>query len=233
MTNNLIKCSNCGKEISKNAKSCPSCGAKPKGTHPFTVLMAIIGVFWLIGYAVSGTTGSNTSVTSPVSSPVPTSVSNTSSMAKNAIQDNWTIDSGESKMDGSKTIYIGTQAVNTIHYWLGSKTPTLVLRCKEKTTDVIFDTGTSAQPEYGSYDEYTVRVRFDDDKPIKYKWSGSTDNKALFASGAVGFAKKISKSKAIKIEFTPFNSSLQIAEFNVDGLSKHLPELAKTCGWKL
>lgn len=40
---NLVKCRDCEHEISKNAKSCPSCGApQRKRTHPITMVFGVL-----------------------------------------------------------------------------------------------------------------------------------------------------------------------------------------------
>ncbi len=56
----LIKCGDCEQEISKKAKSCPSCGApQKKRTSPVTKLLAII-IFGSMGIAIfSGGGGSS------------------------------------------------------------------------------------------------------------------------------------------------------------------------------
>lgn len=46
----LVKCKECGKEISKKATSCPNCGAKPRRTSAFTWLIAVLVVLWMIGH---------------------------------------------------------------------------------------------------------------------------------------------------------------------------------------
>lgn len=48
----LIKCTTCGKEISKNAKSCPSCGQPNKKTSPFTWFVAICFGVWVISILI-------------------------------------------------------------------------------------------------------------------------------------------------------------------------------------
>lgn len=46
----MIKCHECGKEISSEAKACPHCGAKPKsgiGCGPMLGIVLIAGIAWL------------------------------------------------------------------------------------------------------------------------------------------------------------------------------------------
>jgi len=45
----LVKCHECKHEISKKAKACPNCGAKPRRTSLFTWLVLIVFIFWCIG----------------------------------------------------------------------------------------------------------------------------------------------------------------------------------------
>lgn len=49
----LIKCKECGHEISKSAKSCPNCGAKIVRTSGFTKLVAFFIALSVIGYIAS------------------------------------------------------------------------------------------------------------------------------------------------------------------------------------
>lgn len=47
----MIKCDECGQEISKKAEKCPKCGApKKKKASVFTWIITIVLVFWMIGY---------------------------------------------------------------------------------------------------------------------------------------------------------------------------------------
>lgn len=68
----LIKCSECGKEISSKAKTCPHCGTTPKKkTGCLTVLACAIVVFFAVGVIsrMNNPGGVNQSTASRVSSP--------------------------------------------------------------------------------------------------------------------------------------------------------------------
>lgn len=145
----------------------------------------------------------------------------------------WRIFRSTSAMDDSKTVVVELTAENFIKGWLSEYSPVLVIRCKENKTELYIRTGMSSDPEYGLYNEHTVRIRLDDGKPFKQRWSDSTDNEALFAPKSIALAKDIAKSKKMLFEFTPFSSSPQTVEFDVQGLMPHLEELAKTCNWKI
>lgn len=61
---NLFNCKDCGKEISKQAATCPNCGAKVKKNSPiltaFAILICLFVVCGIIGsFSKSGKTGSS------------------------------------------------------------------------------------------------------------------------------------------------------------------------------
>src|SRR5262249_29583602 len=136
-----------------------------------------------------------------------------------------------SKMDDSKTVVFRLDAEESVKGWLESHVPTLILRCKEKSTDAYMVTGMAASVESGG-DAHTVQVRFDDKPVDEQRWHDSTDDKALFAPNPVSFIKKVSTAKRLRIGFTPFNASPVIAEFDVTGFGSHMSELSETCHWK-
>jgi len=69
----LVKCKDCGHEVSKSAKACPNCGAKLPGRHPILITLLaliIIGVFGsLIGTISETDTGPVSTVSSAVAQP--------------------------------------------------------------------------------------------------------------------------------------------------------------------
>ncbi len=107
----------------------------------------------------------------------------------------------------------------------------MVIRCQENKTEVYVVTGTTASVEYAT-DSHTVRLRFDDEKPITQHWSESTDSKALFAPNAILLAKQLSDHNKFTFEFTPFQGNPAIAVFELDGISKHIGKVEKACGWQ-
>lgn len=75
----LVKCKECGQEISQKAGSCPKCGAPiKKKTSLFTWIVAIFAGLWLIGYLGSLGNNSNGAASAP-SAASPTSKGTTKS----------------------------------------------------------------------------------------------------------------------------------------------------------
>lgn len=60
--NKLVKCSDCGHEISKKAKTCPNCGAKPK-KGSLVAILVLIGFIWFMISLVPDTPRQNTRYT--------------------------------------------------------------------------------------------------------------------------------------------------------------------------
>jgi Type VI secretion system VasI, EvfG, VC_A0118 len=108
------------------------------------------------------------------------------------------------------------------------------------TVEEGFDGGPSAQHKVG------LRL---DNNPARYEsWNESTDHEALFAdneaylmrsdvvypAGAVVMlAKELARAKALTFQFTPFDGSPQVAQFDLRGLDTHLGKVAEACGWSL
>ena len=123
-----------------------------------------------------------------------------------------------------------------VKQWVGNKGiyyPNDSCKSCKLNAQVYINIGVSVNPELGLYNKFTVRIRLDDNKLFKQRWSESTNGEALFAPSSILLAKKINKSKTMLVEFTPYSSNSQLAEFNVRGLEPYLKELANTCKWKL
>lgn len=231
----LIRCPDCGKEFSDAAAACPNCGRPnatptpaPRKTGCFSWGCLAIIVLGIIGALSESGSHSPATPSADVSKYVSTSPA---AAAAAAPSDHWTVERGTSKMDDSKSVTLSVDASGPISGWLATKVPSLYVRCREHKTNVFVVTGMAAEPELGEYDEYTVRLRLDDGSPFAQMWSESTDKEALFAPEAIALARRLARSKRLRFSFTPFNASHAIAEFDVTGLSTHLPELARTCGW--
>ena len=142
----------------------------------------------------------------------------------------------KSPMDDSKSVILALDAEGMAQGPHGAVRPKLMIRCQEGKTESYVVTGMAANIE-GSSDggpsEYhTVRVRFDDAPPKQFGlWSESTDHQALFIGNGMALAKELSKANAFTFQFTPFDGSPQVVQFDVQGLDPHLHKLAEACGW--
>jgi type VI secretion system protein VasI len=137
-----------------------------------------------------------------------------------------------SAMDDTPTVAYTLDAENEISGWLARNRPTMIVRCRERKTEAYVTSGMSAQPELGEYQRHTVRLRFDDEQATSQLWSQSTNNEALFAPSGVALAKRLAKTKRLRLQFTPFNANAQVVEFETAGFDQVIDEIAKPCGWK-
>jgi len=143
----------------------------------------------------------------------------------NTTETKWHVTEDLSPMDGSKTVVLALDADNQVQGWIKSTTPTLIVRCKEKATEVFVWTGTSANVEGGS-DEHTVRLRLDENTPTTEHWSESSNDQSLFAPDGSGLAKQLVGARILTFEFTPFNANPAVARFSLQGLEQHIQKVA-------
>jgi len=144
---------------------------------------------------------------------------------------NWSVSVSVSPIDDSKNVVLQRIAENDFSGWLKQYRGSLVLRCKENSTDAYVVTGIQANPEYGSIDEVTATIRYDKDRAINIKMKGSTDGEALFFKRPIAEIKKMMSRKQMLFKFTPFNASPTMAVFLLTGLSESIKDLRWSCGW--
>ncbi|MDR0274124.1 MAG: type VI secretion protein [Burkholderiaceae bacterium] len=143
----------------------------------------------------------------------------------------WRVDKETSRMDDSTNVMVSLEAESNISGWPSKTyTPSLVLRCKEKKTEVYIVTGMSPQVEYGT-NGATVTLRFDKDKATKIQTSKSTDGQALFFGQSVSFIKNMIGHSTLLFEFVPFNSSPAMTTFDLKGIEEAIKPLRETCKW--
>lgn len=147
--------------------------------------------------------------------------------------ENWAMDEDTSEMDGSATVVLTALADADIQGWSTSVRPSLIVRCREGKTDVYVATGVQANPEYGHYQEVTVRYRLDESSPRRQLWNESTSGEALFAPEPVALARALAGASQFRFEFTPFQASAQTVTFAVSGLETKLARVADSCHWHI
>lgn len=142
----------------------------------------------------------------------------------------WQRTEAKSEMDDSKTIVLKLSAETPIAGWLTkSVVPSLIIRCKEKRTDLYIVTDMAANPERG--DGFSVRLRLDSKEAVRETWSESTSKDSLFSHDAVALATSLENTSTFLFEFTPFNSAPQLVRFDVRGLQPELTTLSQACLW--
>jgi len=142
----------------------------------------------------------------------------------------WILHSSTSAMDDSSGAFLENASTVPVHGWPGQEVyPTLIIRCREHALDMYVNTGFAAQPEIGKYEEASIRYRIDDASPIASIAAESTDQKGLFFKNPAAMVGRLKKAKRLSFEFTPFNSGLAVASFNVADLASALQPLRDAC----
>ena len=89
----------------------------------------------------------------------------------------------------------------------------IVIRFKGRQLDAYVTT-----PEMVGHDDTSVRVRFDDSKPITQDWSRSEDYHGLFSPDPRGLVAKLQTSKKFYVEYHPYEKVPETLSFDVAGL---------------
>lgn len=211
----LIKCHECGKEVSDEAGQCPHCGAKPK--KKTSLLTWIIALF--VGYVIFRTVlVSNSTPTTPAS--LTPSPSNTTQTAP--AKPTWNYDSNKDEVSGKDGKSAMLQSINSHNldfpYQGGTRGMLIVRKHPRHGKDVIFNI-TKGQLLCGVQD-CLVSVKFDDKPPIKVTASAPADHshETLFLSGFDRLVKGFKESKTTIIEVTFYQQGSKTFEFPTEGL---------------
>jgi len=86
----------------------------------------------------------------------------------------WVVTKSVSRMDDSQTVVLTLWANSSISGWPGRVvTPSLLLRCKERSVDAYVNVGMRQNVEAGNLEGATVAVRFDKDPAREFNMNHS------------------------------------------------------------
>ena len=232
----LIKCKECGHEISKSAKSCPNCGAKIVRTSGFTKVVAFFMVLGLIGY-MSGlanqtkttkATNSTASSTGSDSSTEPTKI-------KEPPKPSWQTFTSKDEMTGEFQAFAGsprakatprmTFPYSDVESWVG-------VGCDKKSTWAYI--GFSKSPNLSEtktengYNIVTTRIKWDDavsNISLNQDWG----SKFLHFTDDQDAILKIQSSNKLKLELKWHGQQSVYFEYTLNGSSKAIAETSSKC----
>ena len=229
----LIKCKECGTEVSSKAETCPKCGArvaaKPMGCGTF------IGVIFLGGIIISVFSSIFSSGTGSVTSPPSTSSPSTPIANTNPAPvvpgSQWSYSQVADAMSKGTTYHATVSSTNTVEFdfpYAGAQHATLNLRVDPRYgKDIIFRIE-RGQILCRSYEDCTVLVRFDDEKATNYSAVGAADNstETIFIRNYGRFVEKMLKAKQVRISTNIYQQGAPVFEFDVSGfdLNKYKPK---------
>jgi hypothetical protein len=178
------------------------------------VILIILGIGLMIGLTILRKT------------PEATFVPNTEAPVD---ADRWIYTEEVSAMDKVKTVRLSIEAQTVVEGWLTASTPRLQIECSKGKSIVWVHTGQSAQPNGSLYENYPVRIKFDDAPLLSQKWMEATNFQALGTRNTGALLEKMRKAKTFLFEFTPFQKTEQIVRFDVRGLEKHFDKFKTAC----
>ncbi|MCG2634514.1 MAG: type VI secretion protein [Gammaproteobacteria bacterium] len=139
-----------------------------------------------------------------------------------------------SPIDDSLNVFLSLDASEPLQSRLiDNVTPTLNLRCKKNQTAVYMNlkmmSDISIDMAGKQYADATLR--YDQRPALKEKFDLSVSGESVFSRKPVEMAEQMMKHRKLLVEFTPFNSSPQVATFDLAGLSDSIVPLRKACHW--
>ena len=134
------------------------------------------------------------------------------------------------EMDGTKLVMLAVDSQDRYTYYTGKRNrPRMIVRCNGGKLDAYINNGASTDD---AYDGVTVRVKFDEDKPISFSADESTDRDSLFINKPNALVTQFSQRNTMLYEFTPFSSSPATLHFNISGWDEKAASLKELCNLK-
>jgi len=143
----------------------------------------------------------------------------------------WGYAKAEDKMTGGTTYHAIVLSTNTVDFdfpYQGSQNARLHLRIDPKYgKDVIFSLE-KGQILCNSYEDCTVLVRFDDEKPMKFSAAEPADHSSetVFIENYSKFVGEMMKAKTVRISANIYQQGSPVFEFDVSGfdVQKYKPK---------
>lgn len=234
----LVKCKECGEQVSTKAKTCPKCGAKaPKKTSIFTWLVLIFIIF--IAYtAIQNPTSSVSSKSSKSQGGQSSSNSPEKSLSTQKVappKPSWTNSTSKDEMTGKLSAYasspisIPTRKMEfpygNVHAWLG-------VGCDGKNEWAYI--GFNSSPNLAdteTEDGYNIIK-------TRIKWDNAVENVVLTQNWGASFIhfrndgaaiSKIATSNSALLELKWHGQQSTYFEFSLNGSSAALKEMRAKC----
>jgi RNA polymerase subunit RPABC4/transcription elongation factor Spt4 len=233
----LIKCKECGEQVSTKAKTCPSCGAKPpKKTSAFTWF--VLGLILFTIYIAKQNPSTNT--TASGNTQASSSATNTATPTKaiEPVAPEWGSSSATDEMTGKKSNYVNSITIgptkpmefpyHDTKAWLG-------VGCDSKSEWVYIGFNNSPNlSDTETEDGYNVIN-------TRIKWNGAVENVKLtqkwsakfihFKNGA-HIISKILNSDTAMLELQWHGQQPAYFEFPLKGASEAIKNMRKSCANK-
>jgi len=225
----LIKCKECGSEVSSKAETCPKCGAritaKPMGCGTLIGVL-FLGVIIVSVFSSIFSSGSGSATSSPATNASSPSIPpNVSTPVSNPLGSQWLyFHSGDAMSRGTihQAQITSSNTVNFSPPYSGMQHATLILRTHPRYGKDIIFTIEKGQILCQSYENCTVLVRFDDGPSTEYSAIGAADNSTttIFIHNYNRFVGKLLKAKMVRISANIYQQGTPVFEFDVGGFDQ-------------
>lgn len=222
----LIKCKECGQQVSNKAATCPSCGATIRRKSGCGSLI-VLGIVGFIALGMLGQCASQMKSSSP---------SSTARQPKNTVEEStpppppepgaqWQYSHDTDPMTGKVTHFAIVPSTNTVRFdFPYNQTQHGMLTIRQHPRhgkDVIFGIE-AGQILCHSYEDCVVLVRFDDSAPKRFWAVGPADSgtTTAFLRNYAGFVSEMKKAKVVRISTEIYQEGSPVFEFNVEGFDE-------------
>jgi len=229
----MTKCKECKTDISTTADACPNCGAKQVRTSGCAkVVLWFIGIIVVLAAIGQCSSPSSTSQSSPaVSNPNKAKESQVAPPPPPQPGAQWRYKQESDPMTSAVTRYAQVVSTNTVNFqrpYSGSQHATLLLREHPRHGKDVIMSIERGQILCRSYEDCTVLVRFDDQKPVTYSGVGPADNstESVFIRNYSKFTTSLKKAKRVRISTNIYQEGAPIFEFDISDFdeSKFRPQ---------
>jgi len=220
----LVKCKECGHEISKSAKVCPQCGAKVVRTSIVTkFFVALLGIGLVAAmFNGGGSSSSGSSATTPAKPLTKEEVAKQVDDKLRAMGMKWSYSEDKDEMGRGTIKYAIVKSMNIVNFdfpYQGEQQATLQLRKHPKHgKDVML--GLDRGQFICGYDGCNVSVKFDSGKIQTFHATPPADHdtKVLFIESHDRLVSAMKKAKTVAIEASFYKQGTRVFEFDVSGL---------------
>jgi RNA polymerase subunit RPABC4/transcription elongation factor Spt4 len=228
----LVKCKECGEQVSNKAKTCPKCGAKaPKKTSIFTWLVLFIIIFAI--YAANQVPSSTGSAA--ISKPNVSTQKTNNERKTPPSKPSWSTSTSKDEMTGKISAYASSPVklptkgmsfpYSDVHAWLG-------VGCNNENEWAYI--GFNSQPNLANTeteDGYNVIK-------TRIKWNSELENVVLtqawgakfihFRNGSAAIEKIVGSNSAL-LELQWHGEQSTYFDFSLNGSSRALSEIRSKC----
>jgi type VI secretion system protein VasI len=144
----------------------------------------------------------------------------------------WKVRTETSPIDDTKNVFLSLESATEFpDRYSKPKRATLLITCRENSTDLFLVFGGMFMADSGGFGQVTYRI---DKKRAKTKeFTESTNHEALglWNGSGIPLAKELIGSTTLTIRATPFNESALTVEFSTTGLAEAIRPLRQSCTW--